>query len=167
MFQTEDYARAVIRGTVPDISDSVLDGRVEARIQRQKLLTRQPAPAFLALVDESALHRPVGGSHVMRHQLKKIVEIASTVENITLHVVPLRVGVYPGLDGTFTLLEFEADRPATVYVENAIGAFYLEQPAIVRRFEDVLDYVLHPDRALDPKSSLELIHQIGNSPDLS
>ena len=167
MFQTEDYARAVIKGTVPDISDSVLDDRVDARIKRQKLLTRESAPAFLALVDESALHRPVGGSHVMRHQLKKIVEIVSTVENITVQVVPLRVGAYPGLDSTFTLLEFESERSAMVYVENAIGAFYLEQAAIVRRYEDVLEYVLHPGRALDPKSSLDLIHQIGNSPDLS
>jgi len=167
MFQTEDYARAVIKGMVPDIADHALSDRVDARIRRQELLTKEPGPAFLALVDESALIRPVGGSQVMQHQLKRIVEIASTVPSITLQVVPLRVGVYPGLDSAFTLLEFGPARPDLVYVENATGSFYLEQAPIVRRYEEVLRYVLQPERALDPQRSLELIDQIGNSPNYS
>lgn len=167
MFQTEDYARAVIKGMVPDISDRALSSRVDARIRRQELLTKEPAPAFLALVDESALIRSVGGSQVMQHQLKRIVEIASTVKSITLRVVPLRVGAYPGLDSAFTLLEFGPARPDLLYVENAIGSFYLKQASIVRRYEEVLRYVLQPERALDPKRSLDLIDQIGNSPSCS
>lgn len=167
MFQTEDYARAVIRGIVPDISDRVLNDRVDARIRRQELLTRESAPAFLALVDEAALLRPVGGSPVIRHQLKRIIEIASSMQNLTLQVVPLHVGAHPGLDSTFTLLEFGPLRPAMVYVENAIGTLYLEQAPVVRRYEEVLRYILQPDRALDPKRSLDLIEQIGNSLDFS
>lgn len=167
MFQTEEYARAVIRGAVPDIDSRVLDDRVKARIRRQELLTAESAPGFLMLVDESALRRAVGGSQVMRHQLKRMVEVADTVPGVTLQVVPLQAGAHPGLDNTFTLLEFRSARPAVVYVENAIGTFYLEQAGVVHRYEEVLRYLHSADCALDPKRSLELIDQIGTSPDLS
>jgi hypothetical protein len=167
MFQTEDYARAVIRGYVPDIDDRVLADRVNARIRRQGLLTSESAPDFLALIDESALRRIVGGSQIMRLQLKRMAEVAATVPSVTLQVVPLRAGAHPGLDNTFTLLEFRSARPAVVYVENAMGTFYLEQADTVRRYEKVLRYLLSDDCALDPKRSLELIDQIGTSPDLS
>jgi Domain of unknown function (DUF5753) len=165
MFQTGDYARAVIRGVVPQISSSVLDDRVNARMRRQALLTSESAPDFLMLVDESALRRMVGGSQVMRHQLKRMVEVASTTPSVTLQVVPLQAGAHPGLDNAFTLLEFPSERPAVVYVENAIGTFYLERADIVRRYENILRYLVSEDCALDPKRSLELIDQIGTSPD--
>jgi hypothetical protein len=167
MFQTEDYARAVIKGVVPEINGRVLDDRVDARMRRQELLTSEAAPDLLALVDESALRRMVGGSQVMRHQLKRMVEVAATVPNIALRVVPLRAGAHPGLDNSFTLLEFRSARPAVVYVENAMGTFYLEQADIVRRYEKVVRYLLRDDCALDPKRSLELIDQIGTSPEFS
>jgi hypothetical protein len=167
MFQTEDYARAVIRGAVPGISDRVLNDRVSARIKRQELLTREAGPLFLALVDESALHKAVGGSQVMRHQLKKMVEVASTVHSATLQVVPKEAGAHPALDNTFTLLEFPGARPAMAYLEIAMGTFYLEQPVIVRRYQEVLRYLLDRDVALDPKRSVELIDRIGNSPEFS
>lgn len=166
MFQTEDYARAVIRGAVPGISDRVLADRVNARIKRQELLTRESGPVFLALVDESALHKAIGGSQVMRHQLKRMVEVASTVRNVTLQVVPKEAGAHPALDNTFTLLEFPAARPAMVYVEIAMGTFYLEEPAIVDRYQEILRYLIDRDVALDPKRSMELIDEIGNSPGL-
>jgi Domain of unknown function (DUF5753) len=166
MFQTEDYARAVIRGYVPDIDGRVLDDRVDARLRRQELLASASTPDFVALVDESALRRIVGGSQVMRHQLKRMADVAYNVPSITLRVVPRQAGAHPGLDNTFTLLEFPSARPAVVYVENAMGTFYLEQADIVRRYEEVLRYLLSEDCALDPKRSLNLIEEIGTS-DLS
>ena len=165
MFQTEDYARAVIRGYIPDIDDRVLADRVQARIRRQELLTSDSAPDFLALVDESALRRNVGGSQVMRHQLKKMVDVADNVPSVTLRVVPPQAGAHPGLDNTFTLLEFPSARPAVVYLENAIGTFYLEEAGFVHRYGEVLRYLLGEDCALDQKRSLERIEQI--SPDFS
>ena len=167
MLQTEDYARAVIKGVAPEISGRVLDDRVNARMRRQDLLTSESAPHFLALVDESALHRMVGGSQVMRHQLKKMADVAYNVPSVTLRVVPLQAGAHPGLDNAFTLLEFRAARPAVVYAENAIGTFYLEEPRIVHRYEEILRYLLREDCALDQKRSLERIERIGSSPDFS
>ena len=64
-FQTRDYAHAVIRGALPKIEDRVLEERVNGRLIRQKLLTKENPPRLWALIDESALRRQVGGRAVM------------------------------------------------------------------------------------------------------
>ena len=155
MFQTEEYARAVIKGILPGVTDQVLNERVEARLKRQELLTRESHPTFWSFVDEAALRRPVGGSQIMRNQLRKIVEVAATVPSITLQVVPLSLGAHPGLDSTFTLLEFDSPRPAMVYVENLADALYLDRPFDVDKYRDALKH-LHAG-ALGPDSTVQLV----------
>jgi transcriptional regulator with XRE-family HTH domain len=155
MFQTEQYARAVIKGILPGITDAVLDQRVAARLRRQELLTRDPHPTFWSFVDEAALLRPVGGSRVMRDQLRKMVEVATTVPSITLQVVPLSLGAHSGLDSTFTLLEFDPPEPAVVYIESLADPLYLDRPFEVDKYRDALK-PLHT-QALDPDASVRLI----------
>ena len=73
-FQTEQYARAIIKGILPRIEERILDERVTARMTRQEIL-RSPQPPYLwSLIDESALLRAVGGGGLMREQLSKILE---------------------------------------------------------------------------------------------
>lgn len=167
MFQTEEYSRAVIKGILPGITDRVLNERVAARLRRQELLTRDAYPTFLSMVDEAALRRPVGGSRVMRDQLRKIVEVATTTPSITLQVVPLSLGAHPGLENTFTLLEFEPPRPATVYLESLTDAVYLDRPFDVDKYRDALKH-LHA-AALDPESSLQRVieHETADFPGFS
>ena len=63
-FQTEQYARAIIKGVLPRIEDRILDERVTARMTRQEIL-RSPEPPYLwSLIDESALRRAVGGGRL-------------------------------------------------------------------------------------------------------
>jgi transcriptional regulator with XRE-family HTH domain len=66
LLQTEDYARAVIAGSAPDLSAEQVEALVRARLTRQDLLTAEQPPELWAVVDEAALHRLVGGTEVMR-----------------------------------------------------------------------------------------------------
>jgi len=161
MFQTKEYASAIIKGILPRIADHILDERVAARLKRQEILTRDSPPTFWSLVDESALRRRIGGNHTMFEQLKRMVELATTIPNITLQVVPLSLGAHPGLDNTFTLLEFKSSQPAVVYVENMAGVLYLERAADVDRYKEALEHLRAG--ALDTESSARLVEQIGNS----
>jgi transcriptional regulator with XRE-family HTH domain len=160
MFQTKEYAQTVIKGILPRISDHILDERVSARVKRQEILTRESPPTFWSLVDESALRRRVGNNQVMYEQLQRIAELSSMVPNITLQVVPFGLGAHPGLDNTFTLLEFQA-LPSVVYVENLAGTFYLERSSDVERYEEALQHLRAG--ALDVGRSLGLIEEIGES----
>ncbi len=72
LLQTEEYARAILRsGAVGGGSDAGKDEDAERhvalRMERQSLLTREDAPKFWVIMDETVFRRPVGaGPEVMR-----------------------------------------------------------------------------------------------------
>jgi transcriptional regulator with XRE-family HTH domain len=156
-FQTEQYARAVIKGVLPRMDNRILDERVTARITRQEVL-RNPEPPYLwSLIDESALRRSIGGNRVMREQLGKILE-ASAASNVTMQVVPFEAGAQPGLDNTFMLLEFDGPgQSPVVFVENLAGNLYLEREAEIQRYREVLEHLRAC--ALSPNNSIKYIEE--------
>ena len=157
-FQTEQYARAVIKGILPRIDDRILDERVTARMTRQELLRSAEPPYLWSLIDESALRRAVGGSGVMRDQLSKIVEVAAT-PNVTMQVVPFESGAQPGLDNTFMLLEFDSSaHPPVVFVESLAGNLYLERDAEIERYREALEHLRAS--ALSPPNSINYVEEI-------
>lgn len=157
MFQTREYARSVIRRTSPLMADAVLEDRLEARITRQELLTRESPPYFWSVIDESALRRRVGGAEVMRDQLGRMAGLAA-LPNVVVQVVPFSLGAYPGLRNAFTLLQFRPPQPPVVFVESSAGDLYLEREGDLASHEESLQH-LRAD-ALDPDSSLRLIQEV-------
>jgi transcriptional regulator with XRE-family HTH domain len=157
MYQTGEYARSVIRRTAPRMADNVLEERVEARLTRQELLTRESPPYFWSVVDESALRRRVGGAEVMRDQLSRMFEL-SALPHVTLQVVPFSLGAYPGLKNAFTFLEFRPPQSPVVFIESTAGNLYLERTADLDIHEESLQH-LRAD-ALDPDSSMHLIKEV-------
>ncbi len=59
LLQTEEYARAIIKGMAPKIEQKIFEQRVEARLRRQQLLEQENPPRVRALLDEAVLHRQV------------------------------------------------------------------------------------------------------------
>jgi Domain of unknown function (DUF5753) len=77
IFQTEDYARAVIRlGNRSAPADEV-ERRVSVRLKRQELLASARPPQMWAILDEGVLRRPMGGRTLMRAQLLHLAEVTS------------------------------------------------------------------------------------------
>lgn len=102
LLQTEAYARAVFASMGVLTEDEVAD-RVAARMARQDLLVREKPPQVTCVLDEGLLHRPVGGSEVMRAQLLHLAKIASDMPHMRVQVVPTLVGAYGGLTGSFVI----------------------------------------------------------------
>jgi transcriptional regulator with XRE-family HTH domain len=131
LLQTEAYAHAVIAQGNPGAPAEEVERRVDLRLQRQRLLTRSgpdgSRPRLWAVVDEAALRRPIGGQQVLRGQLEHLVE-ATELANVTLQVLPFRVGGHAAEGGAFTILRFgEPDLPDVVYVEQLTSALYLDK----------------------------------------
>ncbi|GII75204.1 transcriptional regulator [Sphaerisporangium rufum] len=161
LLQTEDYAREVIRGCLPRIKQEVLEERVDARLKRQRLHLGDRPPNCWVLLDESVLHRHVGGRATMRAQLARVVELAE-MPHIIVQVIPFTVGAHIGFDSMFILLEFPGDLiPATVYVESLMGDFYLEKPRELERFREVITHLRAA--ALNPRDSVARIAEMGRS----
>ncbi|MCZ9342364.1 DUF5753 domain-containing protein, partial [Streptomyces sp. TRM76130] len=71
-------------------SGTEVQRRVELRMRRARLLTRDDAPQVWAIIDESVLLRVLGSAEVMREQLEHLVRAAAW-PNVTLQIVPLDV----------------------------------------------------------------------------
>jgi transcriptional regulator with XRE-family HTH domain len=119
-FQIEAYARAIIAGTDPAIDPETLDQRVEVRMTRQGVLSKERPMEVRAVLDETCIRRLVGGREVMRRQLGRLLELAER-PNVIIQVLPFEVGAHPGtMLGPFAVFGFEhPDDPGVVYVETS------------------------------------------------
>ena len=106
---------------------------------RQQVLARADPPHLWVVIDEAVLRRPAAGPAVMRAQLARLNE-AATTPNITLQVLPAAAGPHPAMYGMFHLLRFPAaELPDVVYGENLTSAFYLDKPHEVAAYTQALD----------------------------
>ena len=154
LLQTEAYARAQLRGTLPHASDAEIESRVTARLERQPVLLKDDAPKLWAIMDEAALRRLVGGRDVMRGQAVRLLETRS-LPNVTIQVIPYEAGAHPGMDGSFVILDFPgADDPSIVYVESAAGGLFLEEEAEIRRYMLMFEHLRAAASGLDATAAL-------------
>ena len=158
LLQTEDYARAIIKGIVPKIAPAILDQRVETRMRRQQLLDQPKPPRYRALLDEAVLHRQVGGPAVMKAQLEKLLLLIQE-EKATIQVIPFDVGAHAAADSNFDYLEFDGSPlPGLVFVESLVIQLYLDRPDQLKRYAEALEYLR--DEALSPRDSAKRIEDI-------
>ncbi len=92
LLQTEAYARAVLERH-PHVTAEQVTERVAARLARQALDRDEP-PLFWVLLDESVLHREIGGAKIMCDQLSQLADMARR-PTVTVQVVP-RAGAHVG-----------------------------------------------------------------------
>lgn len=139
LLQTEDYARAVITRGHLAASPEEAERRVSFRMARKQLLTRPEPPHLWAVIDESALRRPIGNRQILQNQLVQLMEIARW-PNVTMQVTTFEAGGHAAEGGAFTMLRFpEPDVPDVIYVEQLTGALYLDKRDDVERYLDVMD----------------------------
>jgi transcriptional regulator with XRE-family HTH domain len=162
LLQTPAYTRAMHESTVPELTPERIDRMIEVRLKRQQLLAREPPLKVTAVLDEAVLHRVVGGASVMKEQLERLTEV-TTLQHVTIQVVPFSVGAHPAMESTFNILDFEARAPSVVYVEGLVGFMYLEKPTDIDRYQAVFRRLL--DQALTPQQSVELVSRIGEKYD--
>ncbi|CAO0828498.1 transcriptional regulator [Streptomyces microflavus] len=156
LLQTPEYARALLSMGHSLRDAEHLEERVAARLDRQVRLTGPDRPELWIILDEAVLRRPVGGSAVMRGQLKKLLRMAEE-PNITVQVLPFDQGAHGALAGSLTVLVLP-DGIQVAYTEGAHHGQLTEEPEEVERF--VLTYDHLRAMALPPLMSLELIRSV-------
>jgi Domain of unknown function (DUF5753)/Helix-turn-helix domain len=138
LLQTEGYARALIRLGNAATEDDVMR-RAEARLSRQEILSREAPPRLWAVMDEGALRRSIGGKAVMREQIRHLIDMCDHPA-VTLQLLPFQIGAHPAMGGPFTILRFsEPDLRDVVYIEQLTSALYLDKPAEVDSYLEVME----------------------------
>ncbi|WP_327068648.1 helix-turn-helix domain-containing protein [Kitasatospora sp. NBC_01302] len=152
LLQTEDYARALFRASIPGEPDEQITARVETRMRRKRIFAKDDPPFFWAMMDEAALKRPLGGSKCMREQLRQLLE--PRIPHVTIQVLPFSQGAHPMLGGSLTLLTMEGGTTIG-YVESFASGETVELPRKVVELTQMFD--LARSKALPEKESLDLI----------
>ncbi|MFJ1782789.1 Scr1 family TA system antitoxin-like transcriptional regulator [Streptomyces anulatus] len=159
LFQTEAYARALIGGGYPPLSEQRVEELVQLRMERKALFDRDPLPMIEIIIDEAVLRRVIGSEEIMRGQLLHLVECARR-RNVTLLVLPLdagQYGEYAGDRGSMSLLETPAHEHL-VYLEPQDESLLISDPAKVSTYAQ--RYAKIRSQALGPRESLDLIKRL-------
>ncbi|WP_433192378.1 helix-turn-helix domain-containing protein [Nocardia sp. CA-107356] len=152
LLQTPEYARAVMS---LGYEDADMDRRVQVRIKRQEVLRRAEPPTVWAIIDEAALHRPVGGSRVHREQMEHLIELAE-LPNVTIQVLPYSAGEHAAAGSSFSILRFaETELPDIVYLEHLTSALYLDRRQDLALYLSVMDRL--SVQAESPGESLKIL----------
>ncbi|MFF9169282.1 MULTISPECIES: helix-turn-helix domain-containing protein [unclassified Streptomyces] len=156
LLQTSDYTRALLESWLPAYTPEDLERRVAARVARQVIYERCPAPALSFVLEEATLRRKVGGTMVRRQQFERLLEVGQ-LSNVSLQVMPMDSAPHPGMSGRIELLKFE-DGTA---VGRSDGAFNGRPVTDLRQLRVLeLRYGTIRAQALPPGESLALIEQL-------
>ncbi len=137
LLQTEEYARAVTLLAYSNPKE--IARRVSLRMARQARLSATEQVSLAVVLDEAALSRPIGGRSVMRDQLAHLIEMSQR-PNVTIQVLPFKVGGHAAAGGPFSVLHFaESDLSDIVYLEQLSTAQYLDKPDMVARYLEVIE----------------------------
>jgi transcriptional regulator with XRE-family HTH domain len=161
ILQTEDYARAVIQDYYDERPGSdKLRALVELRIRREDLFDADNRPSFQFMLDEAVIRRLVGGSSVMRNQLRRLIEVADK-PNVTVEVIPFSAGLHPGMNGPFEIIEFaDPSDSDIVFLESPRGDIVSDDPEETLKYREAFEGLAKA--ALGPRDSLARIAQIAD-----
>ncbi|WP_031084499.1 helix-turn-helix domain-containing protein [Streptomyces sp. NRRL WC-3549] len=156
LLQTAEYARALFEMRLPAYEPDQIEQAVAARVARQAIFQRSPAPALSFVQEEATLRRPLGGTMVLRRQLEHLVQTAQ-LRNVAIQVMPIDREEHAGMQGETQVLKF-GDGSALGRSEGAFNGRAVDDPKQLRILE--LRYGMIRAQALTPRESLAFIKQL-------
>ena len=156
LLQTEARARALYAMRKPLLDEETIELRVSARLSRQAILTRWPAPIVSCVIEETVLRRPVGGWQVHQDQLKHLLR-AGHMRSLELQIMPMERTEHAGMGGPFILLTPKG-KPQVGYVEIQNFSRLSTEAEDVRML--AARYGTIRAQALTPQESLALIEKM-------
>ncbi|MFD8153927.1 helix-turn-helix domain-containing protein [Streptomyces sp. NPDC059720] len=156
LLQTPDHARALFEAAQPPYSPEDVERMVAARMARQTVFARDPAPSLHYVLEEAVVRRRVGGRMVCRGQLERLLEVGH-FRNVTLQIMPTVTDAHPGVDGKIELLKFP-DGSAVGRSDGAFNGRPTTDPKQLRILE--LRYGTIRAQALPPRESLAFIEHV-------
>lgn len=160
LLQTEAYARAVHIAGHHMVKADEIEHRVAARIQRQARVQSTDRPLELVVVvSEAALRRTLAmGDDIANGQLAKLASAAG-LPNVSLQILPFRVGAHRSMAGSFAVLGFAPGvSPDVAYQDHAVGGHLVDDGEVVRLLSALHDELR--DQALDADESLTFVSEL-------
>jgi transcriptional regulator with XRE-family HTH domain len=160
LIQTPEYAEVLSTGKVSEQA-RVLAAKL--RIQRQQeFAKRQNPPRQHYIIDEAVIRRHVGiksDPAIMPAQLNHIADACERDDLLTVRVIPFSAGAHLGLEGPFSLLEFDGDLDDVLYLEGRSGASVMVtgEDDRIAEYRDTFELLL--EGALSADESVAMMRQ--------
>ncbi|WP_327398446.1 helix-turn-helix domain-containing protein [Streptomyces phaeochromogenes] len=157
LLQTKAYAEALYRMHRPMLDEDDIERNVAARMARQEIFTRRPAPFLSFIQEEVTLRRPVGGKMEMQRQLERLLEVGQ-LRNVEIQVMPTDREDHAGLSGGSFLLLAPKNGHRVAHSEAAL----FNRVTSERRDVHLLEarYGIIRAQALTPRESLAFIEKL-------
>ena len=159
LWQTEDYARAVLSAHSVSSTPEQIERQVTIRMRRQQVLDRTspPPPEIWAVLDEAVIRRVVGGRDVMRRQLGRLREIPEDTR-VTLQVLPFSAGAHMAAYGSFSLFDpSDPAFPVTASTDRPAGTLIEDDPSDISQYTVIFNHLRAT--SLNPAASRSLIDE--------
>nr|WSW67325.1 helix-turn-helix domain-containing protein [Streptomyces sp. NBC_00995] len=156
LLQTEAYARALYGERRPAYTEEQVDRLVAARMARQSVFERRPAPLLTFVQEEATLRRPTGGKNVLRGQLEHLLELSS-LRHVEIQVMPTEAEEHAGLGGSHEVLKL-SDGSAVGHNEVQLISRLITDPREVQILE--MRYGMIRAQALTPRLSRTFIEKL-------
>lgn len=156
LLQTENYARLIVSCFKPTAREDVIAADVEARMERQEILSGENPVTAWFVIDESVLYRSFGEDVLMGEQLEHL-EILADEPNVFIQVLPAKAARHPGMEGPLRVLYFQ-DSPPAWYTEGWHGGRMSDSAA--ETDTAITNFDLIRTSALSPAESLRLIRNV-------
>ncbi len=157
LLQTSDHARTIFESAVPSLPKREFELRMVHRMERQRILLQDNAPEYYGIIHEAALRMQFGGRSVVRTQLQHLLHM-SDLSHVTLRVLPVVSGAFPGAGQTLVYAEGPVPQLDTVQTDTTHGPEFLHGDAQLSKYRTQLDWM---DRlSLEPDDSRSFIQDI-------
>jgi transcriptional regulator with XRE-family HTH domain len=155
--QIAAYTRAILHAYQSELSEEIIQVRMDSRMRRRAdLLARKDPPEIFVVLDESVLHREVGGSKVMGEQLADLVRLTKDL-GVAVRVVSMTAAAPFALMGPFDILEMGSVNDAVLYREDSLADEIVEDQAKIRRHRDHFEQLW--GLAYDATTSIKLLEE--------
>ncbi|CAO0826435.1 Transcriptional regulator OS=Streptomyces microflavus OX=1919 GN=Smic_49570 PE=4 SV=1 [Streptomyces microflavus] len=156
LLQTEEYARALYAQRRPAYAEDDIERLVTARMARQVVFDRRPAPLLTFVQEEATLRRRTGGRMVLRRQLEHLLDL-SQLRHVEIQVMPTEAEEHAGLGGSHRILKLK-DGKTVGHNEVQLISGLITDPRQVQILE--MRYNLIRSQALTPRLSREFIEKL-------
>ncbi|PKT70563.1 transcriptional regulator [Streptomyces populi] len=156
LLQTPEYTRALFAMRAPSYSEDEIDRQVAARMARQSVFERRPAPLLTFVQEEVTLRRPIGGRLVLRQQLEHLLDVGR-LRHVAIQVMPTDREDHAGMGGPLQLLRLR-DGKTLGHSEAQLHSRLIGDPRDVQILE--MRYGMIRAQALPPRESLAFIEKV-------
>ncbi|MFI0448314.1 helix-turn-helix domain-containing protein [Actinomadura sp. 6N118] len=162
LFQTPDYARAIMSSLKRLYPDRDVDRSVAFRMARREVLEGANPARMEAVIGESAIRHQIGGPAVMHEQLHHLLDV-SRRGNIVLRILPFEIANHPGADGAFSLLEVEAGSFTVCAVHSLTQVVFVDDESEVASYSVAFEELREASLSVEETREriAQVLHELG------